>query len=73
MPLGGERAVGKVEAGVVTWLEGEDTAGSYLIVTKGMVYKFAQAMAKGIRLEQEIKILRAQLEKKEDRSWQNRY
>lgn len=65
VPLGGERVVGKVEAGVVAWHADENPNGSYLVMTKGMVYKFAQALAKSIRLEQEVRILRAQLEKKD--------
>jgi len=65
VPLGGERAVGKVDHGVVTWEPNENPNGSYIIVTKALVYKFAQALAKNVRLEQELKIERARQDKKQ--------
>jgi len=63
VPLGGERAVGKIDQGVVTWLPDENPNGSYIIVTKGLVFKFAQAMVKNARLVQELKIERARKDK----------
>jgi hypothetical protein len=62
VPLGGERVVGKIDRGQITWQPDENPNASYLIVTEGLVYKFAAALAKNLQLRQEIKILRAQLE-----------
>lgn len=57
--------VGRLERGQITWAADENPNGSYYIVTKGMIFKFAQALAKNLQLRQQIKILQAQLEKKE--------
>ena len=63
--LGGERAVGKINEGVIVWEADVNPDGSYIIVTKGLIKKFAAAMAKNWRLTQELKIERARQDKKQ--------
>ena len=59
VPLGGERAVGIIDQGEITWNADENPNGSYIIVTKALIYKFAQTLAKNIKLEKELEIERA--------------
>lgn len=63
VPLGGERAVGIINQGEITWNADENPNGSYIIVTQALIYKFAQTLAKNIRLEKELEIERAKKEK----------
>lgn len=59
VPLGDERAVGIIDQGEITWNADENPNGKYIIVTKALIYKFAQTLAKNIRLEKELEIERA--------------
>lgn len=65
VPLGGERAVGIIDQGVITWNAGENPNGKYIIVTQALIYKFAQTLAKNLRLEKELEIERAKKEKEQ--------
>jgi len=72
VPLAEERVVGAVSRGEIIWEEGENPNGEYLIVTKALVFRFAQVTARCARMEKEIKALRAALaERKEEILWNN--
>lgn len=63
VPLGGERAVGIIDQGEVVWNADENPNGKYVIVTQALIYKFAQTLAKNIRLEKELEIERKKKDK----------
>ena len=65
VPLGGERAVGIIDQGEITWNADENPNGKYIIVTQALIYKFAQTLAKNLRLEKELEIERARKDKKQ--------
>lgn len=65
VPLASERAVGIIDQGIITWNAGENPNGKYIIVTQALIYKFAQTLAKNLRLEKELEIERAKKDEKQ--------
>ena len=65
VPLGGERAVGIINQGEIAWNADENPNGKYVIVTQAWIYKFAQTLAKNLRLEKELEIERARKDEKQ--------
>lgn len=64
IPIGETRIIGDVKDGVITWAEGENPNGEYLIVTKQFHLKLLAALYKIKVLEKKIEILEAQMRKK---------
>lgn len=65
VPLGAERSVGIIDQGEIAWNADENPNGKYIIVTKALILKYAQTLAKNIRLKQELKIERAKKDKEQ--------
>ena len=65
VPIGEERAVGIIDQGEIVWNADENPNGKYIIVTQALIYKFAQTLAKNLRLEKELEIERAKKEKEQ--------
>ena len=64
VPLGSDRAVGIINQGEITWNVDENPNGRYIIVTQALIYKFAQTLAKNLRLEKKLEIERARKDEK---------
>jgi len=54
--IGGERIVGRVVDGILTWEPGETTTGQFLVVTKAF-------WVNAVLLEEKVRLLALELEK----------
>lgn len=55
VPVGEEKVIGSITAGVLAWAADADPAGEYTIVTKAFILKAIWAWSKVAELELELK------------------
>ena len=63
VPVGEEKVVGSITAGILAWAADADPAGEYMVVTKAFVLKAIWGWSKVAELELELKKYRKGPEK----------